>query len=400
MSAGDESTRQTEGFPAPNSPGDAVRNPAQVSFWLLEPAADAAMTYFYAQLFTMDTEIRAMFPAAMDVQRRRFFQALSHIAAGQEGRDTLVPYLQELGRAHRKFGVRERHYEVFRRALIATLQRFAAPRWNETAKYAWETAFNHAATIMIEAAESDAAESPAWWIATVTGMTLRGPDIAVLTLLPEQPLNYLPGQHISVQTPHWPRLWRTYSIANAPRPDGLLRLHVRAVTGGLVSPILVHQVRAGDPLVLGAPAGAMIADTQSGRDVLCLAGGTGLAPIKAIIEALISAPDPGRHREIVLYYGARRYKDLYDLAELQEMELGYPWLQVIPAVSDEFEGPAHDVMHGTIPELAAKATWADRDIYISGPDEMIVKTARVLRERGTPDRLIHYDLEPKTGKAV
>jgi ferredoxin-NADP reductase len=52
---------------------------------------------------------------------------------------------------------------------------------------------------------------------------------------------------------------------------------VRAVTGGLVSPVLVHQVRAGDPLVLGAPAGAMIADTHSNRDILCLAGGTGLA---------------------------------------------------------------------------------------------------------------------------
>jgi NAD(P)H-flavin reductase/hemoglobin-like flavoprotein len=356
------------------------------------------MTYFYAQLFAMDTEIRAMFPAAMDVQRRRFFEALSHIAAAQEGqgeRDRLVPYLRELGRAHRKFGVRERHYEVFRRALIATLQRFAAPRWNETAKHAWETAFNHAAAIMIEAAESDAAQSPAWWIATVTGIELRGPDIAVLTLQPEQPLNYLPGQHISVQTPHWPRLWRTYSIANAPHSDGLLRLHVRAVSGGLVSPVLVHQVQAGDPLVLGAPAGAMIADTQSGRDVLCLAGGTGLAPIKAIVEALIRAPDPGRHREIVLYYGARRHQDHYDLAALQEMELAYPWLQVLPAVSDE---PAHDhdVMYGTVPDLASKATWADRDIYISGPDHMIVRTARVLRERGAPDRLIHYDLIPET----
>src|ERR1700686_2560108 len=190
MSAGGESAYQTEGFLAPNNPGDADRNPSQVSFWLLEPAADAAMTYFYAQLFAMDTEIRAMFPAAMDVQRRRFFQALSHIAAvqeSQEARDRLVPYLQELGRAHRKFGVRERHYEVFRRALIATLQRFAAPRWNETAKHAWETAFNHAATIMIEAAKSDAAQAPAWWIATVTGMEMRGPDIAVLTLQPEQP---------------------------------------------------------------------------------------------------------------------------------------------------------------------------------------------------------------------
>ena len=353
------------------------------------------MTYFYAQLFTMDTEIRAMFPAAMDVQRRRFFEALGRIADAQPSqvdRDRLVPYLQELGRAHRKFGVRERHYEVFRRALLATLQRFAAPRWNETAKHAWEMAYNRAATIMIEAAKDDAAESPAWWIATVTGIELRGPDTAVLTLQPEQPLHYLPGQHISVQTPHWPRLWRTYSIANAPRPDGLIRLHVRAVPGGLVSPVLVHQLKQGDPLVLGAPAGAMIADPQSGRDVLCLAGGTGLAPVKAVIEALVSAPGPGRRREIVLYHGARRHQDLYDLRALRGMEEAYPWLQVIPAVSDE---PAHDVMYGTVPELAAKAACADRDIYISGPDHMIVRTARTLMERGVPRHLIRYDLDPK-----
>ena len=64
----------------------------------------------------------------------------------------------------------------------AALQRFAAPSWNETAKHAWETAFNQAAGIMIDAAKDDA---------------------AVLTLQPEQPLAYLPGQHVSVQTPHW-----------------------------------------------------------------------------------------------------------------------------------------------------------------------------------------------------
>ena len=81
--------------------------------------------------------------------------------------------------------------------------------------------------------------------------------------------------------------------------------------------------------------------------------------------------------------------------------MAYRWLQVIPAVSDEL---ADDVMYGTVPELAAKATWAERDIrdiYVSGPDHMIVKTARVLRERGAPNRLIHYDLAPenlKTGQ--
>jgi NAD(P)H-flavin reductase/hemoglobin-like flavoprotein len=396
MPAGDDPA-QGERAPAP---AVGVPDPVQVSFWRLEADADAAMTYFYAQLFAMDTEIRAMFPAAMDLQRKRFFDALTRIADpnGRQDDNELTGYLEELGRAHRKFGVLDRHYEVFRRALLATLQRFAAYRWDETAQRGWETVFDRAAGIMIDAACRDAATSPAWWIATVTEVELCAPDIAVLTLQPEQPLSYLPGQHISVQTPHWPRLWRTYSIANAPRPDGLLHLHIRAVPGGLVSPVLVHQVKAGDPLVLGAPEGTMVADTQSPRDVLCLAGGTGLAPITAIIEALISAPAPGgRHREIVLYYGARRREDLYHLADLREMELAYPWLQVMPAVSDE---PADDVMYGTVPELAVNATWAERDVYISGPDQMIVKTARVLREGGAPDRLIRYDLDLRASKAV
>jgi NAD(P)H-flavin reductase/hemoglobin-like flavoprotein len=353
------------------------------------------MTYFYGQLFAMDAEIGAMFPAAMDVQRRRFFHALTRIVAGQDDPEAMRGYLEKLGCGHRKFGVRERHYEIFRRALLATVQRFAGPRWNEVACRAWEIAFDHAASIMIEAARQDAEVSPAWWTATVTEVEQRGPDIGVLTVEPEQPVRYLPGQHVSVQTPRWPRLWRRYSVANAPRPDGLLRLHIRAVRGGLVSPVLVHQVRPGDPLVLGAPGGGMTADTQSDRDVLCLAGGTGLAPVKAIIEAIIAAQTPSlapmsRPREIVLYHGGRRHQDLYDLTELHEMELAYPWLQVLPAVSDE---PARDVtMGGTVPELAAKATWADRDIYVSGPDAMIVRTVQVLRERGAPDGLIHFDL--------
>jgi NAD(P)H-flavin reductase len=45
-----------------------------------------------------------------------------------------------------------------------------------------------------------------------------------------------------------------------------------------------------------------------------------------------------------------------------------------------------------VPELAAKASWAGRDIYISGPDEMIVKTVRVLKELGAPGELLHYDM--------
>jgi NAD(P)H-flavin reductase/hemoglobin-like flavoprotein len=397
---------------------EAERNPALASLSRLESASDAAMNYFYGQLFAMDTEIAAMFPAAMDVQRRRFFRALARIATEQapgdaseraSGQDDLVTYLEHLGRAHRKDGVRDRHFETFRRALLATLHRFAADVWNDAAQAAWEAAFDHAAMIMLEAAKRDEEHSPAWWICTVTRTERRTPGVAVLTLMPDQPLNFLPGQHVSVQTLHWPRLWRTYSIANAPRPDGTLNLHVRATNGGLVSNALVHHLTVGDPLIVGAPAGAMTADTQSTRDVLCLAGGTGLAPIKAIIEAITAttpagpgASTPGRRREIALYLGVRHHHDLYDLAELRSMELAYPWLQVIPAVSDE---PARATlgeqsMHGTVPELAGRASWPGRDVYISGPDEMIIKTVRLLRELGAPAERMYYDITPETAQAL
>src|ERR1700730_11463191 len=186
MSAGGGSPRHGEGSPPFNGTGELAGNPAQTSLFLLEPTADAAMPYFYGQLFAMDSEIRAMFPAAMDVQRRRFFRALVRIAAGQDDPAVLVPYLEQLGRTHRKFGVRDEHYGMFRRALLATLHRFAAQGWDEAAQRAWERAFDHAVDVMIDAAARDAEHSPAWWVATVTDSEPRGPDIAVLTVAPEQ----------------------------------------------------------------------------------------------------------------------------------------------------------------------------------------------------------------------
>jgi NAD(P)H-flavin reductase len=389
LSAGGGSPHHEEEFVPPQRTVDSVVDSAQRSFFLLEQDADAAMTYFYGQLFAMDAEIRAMFPPAMDPQRMRFFRALTRIVAGRDDLARLVPFLEQLGRTHRKYGVRDRHYDAFRQALLATLHRYAAPVWDARTQDAWEDAFDQAARIMIDAAQRDAETSPAWWTATVTGTERRGPDLAVLTIDPGEPMCYRPGQYVSVQTPQRPRCWRRYSIANAPRPDGLLRLHVRAVPGGLVSPLLVQHVRPGDPLLLGAPGGTMTLDTRSPRDVLCLAGGTGLAPIKAIIEAIITAPPPGRRREIVLYYGARRRPDLYDLAALHEMELAYPWLKVIPATSDE---RARDAVFGTVPELAARAKVTDREIYISGPDAMIARAAQVVVGRGAQGRQIRYDL--------
>jgi NAD(P)H-flavin reductase/hemoglobin-like flavoprotein len=345
------------------------------------------MTYFYGHLFTAEPEIGAMFPAAMDAQRHRLAAALTRVFAGYPAEtDALTEYLTDLGRAHRKYGVRDEHFDAFRNSLVATLHKYAA---DDEQASAMTEAFDWAAQIMIRAAEEDASRSPAWWIAEVAGHEPRGSDIAVLTIRPEEPYPYLPGQHVTVQTPRWPRLWRDYWIANAPRQDGTFILHVRAVPGGLVSNALVHHVRPGDTLLLGGATGKMTADTLSPRDVLCLAGGTGLAPLKAITEAISRSTAPGQRREIVLYHGVRREADLYDLAELRRMELDYPWLQVLPVTS---EGIADGIMHGTIDQLAPEASWAGRDVYISGPAPMIIATVHALTRLGAPAANLHYDL--------
>lgn len=343
------------------------------------------MTYFYGHLFAAESEIRAMFPAAMDAQRQRLYRALCRILASEPGQ--LIGDLAALGRAHRKYGVRKEHYDSFRTALQATFRRFAPD-------VQWEGSFDHATDAMITAAEQDAAKAPAWWTAEVTECETPVPHVAVLTLRPDVPLPYLPGQHITVQTPHWPRVWRRYSIANAPREDGTLTLHVRAVPGGLVSTSLLHT-KPGDTLVLGPAEGTMIADTESERDVLCLAGGTGLAPVKAIIEAITHANGLRKQRKIALYFGARTSYALYDMRALRAMELDHPRLQVVPVMSDQAAGL--DSMHGTITDIAATTPWTKREVYISGPDAMIVSTVSALRDLGASPERLHYDLPREFG---
>jgi NAD(P)H-flavin reductase len=348
------------------------------------------MTYFYGHLFVAEPEIGAMFPAAMDAQRHRIYRALHRMIVTRDER--LDDYLAELGRAHRKFGVRKEHYAAFRTALLAAANRFTSPRpaaGDAAAETAWLAAFDRAAEVMTAAADDDDRRVPAWWTAEITAHERRTPQVAVLTLRPSEPFPYLPGQHLSVQTPRWPRLWRRYSIANAPRDDGSLTLHVRAVDGGLVSNALVHHHQPGDVLLLGQAAGRMTADTESRRPMLFLAGGTGLAPLKAIIEAVGAATEPGVPRNVTLYYGARTQADLYDLPALVRLGLDFPWLKIVPVTSDERSDTA---AYGTIPILGAKAAWDDADVYISGPDIMIVRAVTALQTLGADPPRLHYDL--------
>jgi NAD(P)H-flavin reductase/hemoglobin-like flavoprotein len=363
------------------------------SFALIEPIAEKVAAYFYARLFLANPELRSMFPLAMDTQRKHFVAALAHTVWSLDDPQALTEYLSQLAVDHRKFGVREDHYQAVGETLVATLRAFSGGLWTAGTQSTWEAAFNHISTVMIQAAR-EAEDEPAWWVGEVVSHERRCPDLAVLTLRtdPAQPLRYLPGQYLSVQVPQWPRIWRKYSIANAPRPDGSLDLHVRAIPLGRVSRALVHETCPGDMVVLGPARGTMIADDRSARDILCVAGGTGLAPIKAIIEGLTDATAPRPARSICLLLGARRQEDLYDVPDLRRLESACSSLRVIPAVSHD---PGFAGLRGMLPDVVRRyGSWQDCEVFVSGPPAMVRATLRVLAHRTSSDH-VHLDaLDP------
>lgn len=357
------------------------------SFAQIESVGDKAAAYFYGRLFAENPRLRALFPPGMDVQRDRLFRALTKIVWSLDSPDALAAYLGQLGRDHRKFGVRPEHYAAVGAALIATLRKFSGAAWTPAIEEAWTAAFTAAAGMMIDAAEQDAdGGAPPWWIAEVVDHERRAHDIAVLTVRPGQPLPFTPGQYVTVQTARWPRVWRPFSIANAPRSDGSLRLHVRALPAGWVSGALVRHTKVGDSLLLGPALGGMTLDPDSDRDLLLVAGGTGLSPLKAIAEQVVMS---GRHRDIRLVFGARTEGELYDLADLRLLESTYPWLKVTPVVSDD---PGFDGLTGQVPDvLDGLGDWADHEVFVAGPTEMIARTVQALHELNVAPIDIHHD---------
>ncbi|MGH3804965.1 MAG: globin domain-containing protein, partial [Pseudonocardiaceae bacterium] len=255
----------------------------RASVSVVEPLAEDMTVYFYAILFARYPEVRPMFPQGMDAQRGRLLRALLRIVDLVDDPGGLVRFGGHLGRDHRKLGTLAAHFPAVGECLLASLARYAGPAWTEDIAAAWTKAYGAVAQLMISAAEQDEAVRPAVWPSTVVHRVSRGHGIAEITVQPHERYEYSAGQYVSVETPWLPKLWRYYSSANAPREDGTLTFHVRAVAGGSVSDALVHRAAVGD----------MVLDAAVHSDLLFVAGGTGLAPVRAIIEEV--ARRGGRH---------------------------------------------------------------------------------------------------------
>ncbi|NAZ85670.1 oxidoreductase [Kineococcus sp. T90] len=359
----------------------------RASFAKAAAAGDEAPLYFYSHLFLRHPEVRPMFPVSMVHQRDRLFRALGQVVDLVDDLDTLVPVLQQLGRDHRKFGTLAAHYPAVGASLLATLQHFDGA-WDESLARDWGAAYELVAKVMVDAAEG-AAQEPAWWEAKVVTHEVRSLDVAVLRLQTQVPLGYRAGQAVSVETELRPRLWRYYWPAGAARPDGLLELHVQAHDGGPVSSALVRHVGVGDVLRLGPAQGAATL-LESGRDLLMVASGTGLAPLKAMVGE-VAATSPGRR--VHLFAGARDEAGLYDLPDLRRLEAEHPWLTVTPVVTGEGRAARSAHEHGDLPEVVLRhGPWTARDVHVAGDQRTVERTVEALTAHGVPPERVRAEV--------
>lgn len=214
-------------------------------------------------------------------------------------------------------------------------------------------------------------------------------DVMILSLkLPQQePFKYLAGQYIDILLRDGNR--RSFSLANPPPYQDALELHVRHVPGGSFSTHVFTTMKAKDLLRLRGPLG-MFFLRDANRPVIFVAGGTGFAPIKSIIEDAIARD---LKRPMHLYWGARTRGDLY-LHELAESwARAQPHIRYTPVLSaphadDAWSGRCgwvHDAVLVDYPTLDA------HEVYAGGPPPMIDAIRGSFTSRGLSEDRLYYD---------
>ena len=161
------------------------------------------------------------------------------------------------------------------------------------------------------------------------------PDVAIVRLkLPvNERLQYLAGQYLDFLLKDGHR--RSFSIATAPHADELLELHIRHTPGGFFTDPLFTTYKGREILRFEGPLGTFYLRETTDKPVIFVAGGTGFAPIKAIIEHMLHHRIP---REIVLYWGARAKRDLYMPHVPGTWQRDNPNFTFIPVLSDPSPG--------------------------------------------------------------
>jgi NAD(P)H-flavin reductase/hemoglobin-like flavoprotein len=362
------------------------------AFDIVSARADQLVLNFYAELFyALPGEALNMFPSHMTQQRHDFGRALVQWVVADDP-EAMTAHLSQLGADHRKFDVEPRHYEIAGQALISAWQKLAGPAWTPVHQAAIVGSYTRLASIMIDGALQHRHEPTSWGAQVIAHQRIRR-DFAVVRIQPDAPYPYKAGQYLTLELPQHRRQWRQMSIASAPRPDNTFDIHVRAIGGAGVSAALVMHTKPGDRLRLGPPRGndLVVEPGTVPGGLLCVAAGTGAAPISAVVESILGWQEPP---QLYAFVGGRTRDDIYPVDQLNQLiQAGgnSRRIQVYGVVSDD---PSYHGYRGRVESLVPTLQdWARLgvDVLVAGPNPMIATTVTNLAGIGIPLGKIHFD---------
>lgn len=232
---------------------------------------------------------------------------------------------------------------------------------------------------------------------TITALTRKTHDIVDLEVTIDEPVTYRAGQYCEIWVPgvitDESRESRSYSFASAPGKDpvAVVHFHIRLVPGGTFTTWIHKEAKVGQRLEGHGPYGDFWL-RPADAPILAVAGGSGMAPLKAILE---QAAADGVARDVVYFFGARRQEDLYCLDEMTA--LGKKWkgkFEFVPVLSGEPEDSNWTGARGFVSEHMAKALGPrikDHHVYMCGPPPMIDSAEKIVRAAGIAGDHIHFD---------
>ena len=182
---------------------------------------------------------------------------------------------------------------------------------------------------------------------------------------------------------------RAFSIANPPSDDCFLELHMRLVEGGKFTEHVFNKMKEKALVRIEGPLGTFAIRETSNRPIILMAGGTGFAPIKAMVEQLL---EQGDSRVLHVYWGARAFTDLYQHELAESWEKQHSALKYLPVLSDvdngDWQGRTGYVHQAVVDDFDSLAEF---DVYMAGPPPMIQAARKAFADKGLPDDQVFFD---------
>ncbi|SNR81628.1 CDP-4-dehydro-6-deoxyglucose reductase [Methylobacillus rhizosphaerae] len=209
-------------------------------------------------------------------------------------------------------------------------------------------------------------------------------DVMRMTLkLPvNERMQFMAGQYVEFLLKDGRR--RAFSLANAPYHDRFLELHMRLVPGGQFTHYVFSEMAEKTILQLEGPFGTFYLREDSQRPVIFVAGGTGFAPVKGIVE---QAVHHGVQRPMILYWGARTRQDLYMDELPRQWQEQYPFFRYVPVLSDPTPDDAWQGRVGLVHEavLQDHPDMSAYQVYCCGAPQMVAAAHRDFQQHGLPE---------------